>query len=245
MEIGESFFGKNHGKLAHLWNLSPKIIYGTQKRHTNFPCGILSANNSIKSVNDEWRNVWGALWDTKCSLMCHFIATMNPDILFWQEVEGTHFQLRSLVCSCYKWEYQYTTLLSFWVTSKVLHHVGGASCDVGCMVYGWPLVVLWWDIPHVKCEKDFRKKNVYHIGEIVCLAKKGNNKSYDSSIEEGSKRGRGGGPWNSSKNVPLSLAYYFNYQHEFRTNFWGTMHYMQNTPIFLFMHLMNYYVLIY
>jgi hypothetical protein len=27
MEIGESFFGKNHGKLAHLRNLAPKIIY--------------------------------------------------------------------------------------------------------------------------------------------------------------------------------------------------------------------------
>jgi hypothetical protein len=27
MEIGESFFGKNHGKLAHLQNLAPKIIY--------------------------------------------------------------------------------------------------------------------------------------------------------------------------------------------------------------------------
>jgi len=26
MEIGESFFGKKHGKLAHLWNLAPKII---------------------------------------------------------------------------------------------------------------------------------------------------------------------------------------------------------------------------
>jgi hypothetical protein len=29
MEIGESFFGKNHGKLAHLRNLAPKIIYGS------------------------------------------------------------------------------------------------------------------------------------------------------------------------------------------------------------------------
>jgi hypothetical protein len=28
MEIGESCFGENHGKLAHLRNLSPKIIYG-------------------------------------------------------------------------------------------------------------------------------------------------------------------------------------------------------------------------
>jgi hypothetical protein len=28
MEIDESFFGKNHGKLTHLRNLSPKIIYG-------------------------------------------------------------------------------------------------------------------------------------------------------------------------------------------------------------------------
>jgi len=27
MEIGESSFGKNHGKLAHLKNLAPKIIY--------------------------------------------------------------------------------------------------------------------------------------------------------------------------------------------------------------------------
>jgi hypothetical protein len=27
IEIGESFFGKNHGKLAHLQNLAPKIIY--------------------------------------------------------------------------------------------------------------------------------------------------------------------------------------------------------------------------
>jgi hypothetical protein len=27
MEISESFFGKNHGKLAHLRNLAPKIIY--------------------------------------------------------------------------------------------------------------------------------------------------------------------------------------------------------------------------
>jgi hypothetical protein len=27
MEISKSFFGKNHGKLAHLWNLAPKIIY--------------------------------------------------------------------------------------------------------------------------------------------------------------------------------------------------------------------------
>jgi hypothetical protein len=27
MEIGESFFGKNHGKLAHWRNLAPKIIY--------------------------------------------------------------------------------------------------------------------------------------------------------------------------------------------------------------------------
>jgi len=26
MEIGELFFGKKHGKLAHLWNLAPKII---------------------------------------------------------------------------------------------------------------------------------------------------------------------------------------------------------------------------
>jgi hypothetical protein len=28
MEIGESFFGKKRGKLAHLQNLAPKIIYG-------------------------------------------------------------------------------------------------------------------------------------------------------------------------------------------------------------------------
>jgi hypothetical protein len=28
MEIGESFFGKKDGKLAHLRNLAPKIIYG-------------------------------------------------------------------------------------------------------------------------------------------------------------------------------------------------------------------------
>jgi hypothetical protein len=27
MAIGESFFGKRHGKLAHLRNLAPKIIY--------------------------------------------------------------------------------------------------------------------------------------------------------------------------------------------------------------------------
>ena len=27
MKISESFFGKNHGKLAHLKNLAPKIIY--------------------------------------------------------------------------------------------------------------------------------------------------------------------------------------------------------------------------
>jgi hypothetical protein len=27
MEINESIFGKNHGKLAHLRNLAPKIIY--------------------------------------------------------------------------------------------------------------------------------------------------------------------------------------------------------------------------
>jgi hypothetical protein len=27
MEIGESFFGKNHGKSAHWRNLAPKIIY--------------------------------------------------------------------------------------------------------------------------------------------------------------------------------------------------------------------------
>jgi hypothetical protein len=27
MEIDESFFGKNHEKLAHLRNLAPKIIY--------------------------------------------------------------------------------------------------------------------------------------------------------------------------------------------------------------------------
>jgi hypothetical protein len=27
MEIDESFFGKKHGKLAHLRNLAPKIIY--------------------------------------------------------------------------------------------------------------------------------------------------------------------------------------------------------------------------
>jgi hypothetical protein len=31
MEIGESFFGKNHGKLAHLQNLAPKIIYDGTK----------------------------------------------------------------------------------------------------------------------------------------------------------------------------------------------------------------------
>jgi hypothetical protein len=30
-EIGESFFGKNHGKLAHLQDLAPKIIYGASK----------------------------------------------------------------------------------------------------------------------------------------------------------------------------------------------------------------------
>jgi hypothetical protein len=28
MEIGELIFGKNHGKLSHLRNLAPKIIYG-------------------------------------------------------------------------------------------------------------------------------------------------------------------------------------------------------------------------
>ena len=28
MEISESFFGKNHEKLAHLRNLAPKTIYG-------------------------------------------------------------------------------------------------------------------------------------------------------------------------------------------------------------------------
>jgi hypothetical protein len=28
MEINEYVFGKNHGKLAHLQNLTPKIIYG-------------------------------------------------------------------------------------------------------------------------------------------------------------------------------------------------------------------------
>jgi hypothetical protein len=27
MEIGESFFGKNHEKLSHWRNLAPKIIY--------------------------------------------------------------------------------------------------------------------------------------------------------------------------------------------------------------------------
>jgi len=27
IEIGETFFGKNHGKLAHSQNLAPKIIY--------------------------------------------------------------------------------------------------------------------------------------------------------------------------------------------------------------------------
>jgi hypothetical protein len=27
MEIGESFLGENHGKLAHWRNLAPKIIY--------------------------------------------------------------------------------------------------------------------------------------------------------------------------------------------------------------------------
>jgi hypothetical protein len=27
MEIGESFLGEKHGKLAHLRNLAPKIIY--------------------------------------------------------------------------------------------------------------------------------------------------------------------------------------------------------------------------
>jgi len=27
MEIGKYFFGKKHGKLAHLKNLAPKIIY--------------------------------------------------------------------------------------------------------------------------------------------------------------------------------------------------------------------------
>jgi hypothetical protein len=31
MEIGESFFGKNHGKLAHLRNLAPKIIYSMRE----------------------------------------------------------------------------------------------------------------------------------------------------------------------------------------------------------------------
>jgi hypothetical protein len=32
MEIGESFFGRNHEKLAHLRNLAPKIIYGLRYR---------------------------------------------------------------------------------------------------------------------------------------------------------------------------------------------------------------------
>jgi hypothetical protein len=31
MEIGESFLGKKHGKLAHFRNLAPKIIYGLRK----------------------------------------------------------------------------------------------------------------------------------------------------------------------------------------------------------------------
>jgi hypothetical protein len=33
MEIDEYFFGKNLGKLAHLQNLAPKIIYGRDYRY--------------------------------------------------------------------------------------------------------------------------------------------------------------------------------------------------------------------
>ena len=36
MEISESFFGKNHGKLAHLGNLATKIIYGSIVSRTKF-----------------------------------------------------------------------------------------------------------------------------------------------------------------------------------------------------------------
>jgi hypothetical protein len=31
MEIGEYCFGENHGKLAHLKNLAPKIIYAMER----------------------------------------------------------------------------------------------------------------------------------------------------------------------------------------------------------------------
>jgi hypothetical protein len=37
MEIDESFFGKNHGKLAHLRNLAPKIIYVSAMMTTPTP----------------------------------------------------------------------------------------------------------------------------------------------------------------------------------------------------------------
>jgi hypothetical protein len=48
MEIGESFFGKNHGKLSHLRNLAPKIIYGsTRNDFVCSPLGILALYHDV------------------------------------------------------------------------------------------------------------------------------------------------------------------------------------------------------
>jgi hypothetical protein len=42
MEIGESYFEKNYGKLAHWRNVAPKIIYGYK--------GVVS----IINILDDW-----------------------------------------------------------------------------------------------------------------------------------------------------------------------------------------------
>jgi len=66
MEIGESFLGENLGKLAHLWNLAPKIIYSSKinKDHQKVlnkmdpkSC-IHDKTNRLIEVNNHNINLW-------------------------------------------------------------------------------------------------------------------------------------------------------------------------------------------
>jgi hypothetical protein len=55
MEIGESFFWKNHGKLAHLRNLAPKIIYENNSNNSlNINIWYMLEAHSLRCILDAY-----------------------------------------------------------------------------------------------------------------------------------------------------------------------------------------------
>jgi hypothetical protein len=51
MEIGKSFFGKNHGKLSHWRNLSPKTIY---EESPHIQCDVVTLAQLCQCLSNLW-----------------------------------------------------------------------------------------------------------------------------------------------------------------------------------------------